>query len=268
VLAALEQQDVLVVHHAVLTSFVDLCEWVAERFGVAAGYWDSDLAHGLGPVLVLVRDGALAGKEVADVPLWRLLTRSVLDEGQPLRHAAGLVLARSDLERPEALTLLAVDAVSLPGGGVGWLQTTWRADGGAIAGGPVGAATGGYQMRTRLSDPLGRWQVDSWRPFGRGIAPSGSWAPGTVLVDGWVLDPGRGPLEGPAAVRVLPRNAPAELWLEVATRTGTSVTGRLVPEVAGPDNRAWRVDGDGAFRAASFPLPDEAGVVRSLELAP
>jgi len=276
VLAALERQDTLIVHHAVLTSHIDLCEWLAARFGVAAGYWDVDVAHGLGPVLVLVRDGAVADGAVAAVPTWRLVARAVPEEGDPRRSAAGLVLARDDLEPPEALTLLAAEALRLPGGGVGWLQTTWRADGGAIAGGPEGARTGGYQMRTRIADPLGRWTVDSWRPFGRGIAPSGSWAPGTVLVDGWVLDARRGPLEGALGPRALAGHTQAELWLDVATRDGARVTGRLhVASAAGgalgPGEArvgGWLVDADGAFRAASFLLPDAAGHVRPLLLAP
>lgn len=282
VFAALEQQDALILHHAVLTSHVDLCAWLAERFGVAAGYWDVDVAPGLGPVLVLVRDAAIASGAVASVPTWRLVAREVPPDGDPRRSAAGLVLARDDLGSPEALTLLAAEVLRLPGGGVGWLQTTWRADGGAIAGGPEGARTGGYQLRTRLADPLGRWHVDSWRPFGRGIAPSGSWPPGTVLVDGWVLDPARGPLEGIAGPRALAGQKRAELWLDVATRDGARVTGRLHVAVAatvpaqpplGSESAlhspsSWLVAPDGAFRAASFLLPDAPGIVRSLELAP
>jgi hypothetical protein len=274
VLAALEEQDAVILHHAVLTSHVDLCAWLAERFGVAAAYWDVDLAPGLGPVLVLVRDAAVASGAVAAVPTWRLVALGVPPDDDPRRHAPGLVLARSDLERPERLALLGAEAVRLPGGGVGWLQTTWRADGGAIAGGPEGMRTGGYQMRTRLADPLGRWHVDTWRPFGRGIAPSGSWPPGSVLVDGWVLDPARGPLEGPAGPRALAGHRDAELWLDVATRDGARVTGRLhVPADAehapnGDCMAGWHVGADGAFRAASFVLPDAPGVVRALELVP
>ncbi|MEZ6014184.1 MAG: hypothetical protein R3F49_03655 [Planctomycetota bacterium] len=261
--AALEEQDALIVHHSVLTGHLDLCEWLAERFIVVAGFWEPARTPGIGPILVLARRGrtTLAGHA--------LVERSVLAEGDPRAAAAGLSFSRDDLEAEERVSLLAATLTRLAGGGVGWLETTWRADVGAIAGGAIGARTGGYQLRTRVADPSGGWAVDTWRPFGRAIAPSGSWPRGALVVDGWVVDPWRGSLEDTlegAARHTAPEGATAaELWLDVATRDAGAVTGRLSAD--GP-HQARPAAADGAVRVGTLRLPKAPGETSEVTLEP
>ncbi|MCA8979268.1 MAG: hypothetical protein H6831_16455 [Planctomycetes bacterium] len=236
--AALADVDAFVTHFGVLMPRPELFALFAREFEVAGMFFDHETYRDVGPILVFVRPEPGAERrsvlleELANADVDAYRQRHDLGEGRRLVQAP-------DQHAPDQLRLLGVELRELPGDGHYWLTWHWLAE---------APLTENYMLFEEFGEPeaSARWR---WtRQLGHGIAPSSTWAPGTIVREGWplilaqdALDPSL-PWQGLLDARLSER--PFELWMKLGTlhpelgflhQLLPAAPGGNVPAVRGPD---------------------------------
>ena len=257
----------VVLHDAVLSLHAELTVALNEQFEVASTFWDEDAERGLRDVLVLRNvsherevfpwSGRRARRmweviEGTDPADYRRDER--LDRTLPVPQ--DFVGAEDGGER-ERLTLLGWDYESLPDSDFGWITYHWYAP---------GAFRRDYSLIDRLTVPqMHSWWRNDHQP-GRGFFPTSSWAPGSIVREGFVVLPGEdlfkdefNPIGGDFRRGDL---IPVTLWMkcrapmrqEESEEEGRSAP-TLFPVASGSDERLEFLDAPG-LADDTFESPD------------
>ncbi len=179
----------VIIHDAVLSLHSELTLALNEKFEVATSFWDADADRGLRDVLVLRNTSHETWRIFGDEGrrprrMWEVLAGQ---DPEAYRAEHGLVdwlpvaqvfEGSGPSGARESLTLLGWDYEPLPNSELGWICYHWW------------TATGlerDYTLIDRLTVPNMRsWWRNDHEP-GRGFFPTSTWAPGSIVREGFVM---------------------------------------------------------------------------------
>ncbi len=181
----------VVLHDAVLSLHSELTTALNEQFEVASTFWDEDAERGLRDVLVLRNvsheDEAFAWSGRRARRMWEVVEASDPEVYRREQRLDRVLPVAQDFVgdevggRRERLTLLGWDYESLPSSDFGWITYHWYT--------PTGFEHD-YSLIDRLTVPqMHSWWRNDHLP-GRGFFPTSSWAPGSIVREGFVVLPG------------------------------------------------------------------------------
>lgn len=247
-MTALADIDAFITHLGVLMPRPELFALFAREFEVAGAFFDHERYQGLGPILVFVRPAAGAERDAV------LLDESVAANVDDFRARHGLgtgrLLVQAESEHaPDRLRLLGVDLQELPGDGHYWLTWNWLVE---------ARLTENYLLYAEVGVRGESARSTYTRQLAHGISPSSTWAPGTIVRDGWLLILAQGVLGNATpwtplgADRDPTQGLPLEVWAQLGTEHPTlGFLHALLPARPGAE-----VPYEPAERAADGRTPD------------
>lgn len=270
--AALEELDLFLVHHPILSTNPDLMEWVAAHFEVAELYYDRRAHADLGPLYLLVkRTGSARAATFFDV-------RSHADPDafraeRELPPSADFVSTDGPGGNVERVVFLGYELRTLPPDGFGWLTYHWWT--------PTGVAKDLLVVdRITAIDERNTWQNDHRTAWG--VVPTSAWKAGDLVSEGYPFVPATAAFAWEAPWRPIGGGyrrgdaIPVRLWMElvepdpvaearhervIRSRFELARRGEATPVVApGEEPPAETLDGiqfsgDGLARVGAFFVP-------------
>lgn len=185
-LAALEDVDVFIVHHPILSEHPDLMRWVAANFEVAGVFYDQATYGDLGPIYVLERRTSdPRGRRFFEER--RGVDASAFRAERQLRGAFDFIDPADP--RGERLELLGVEYQPVPPMGYGWITYHWRAP---------RKPTRDWTLVDRVTPPSETYVWDNGHRAAYGALPTTAWEPGAIVSEGYLFIPASEPYKSGA----------------------------------------------------------------------
>ncbi len=180
-LSALEDVDVFIVHHPILSEHPELMRWVSANFEVAGVLYDQETYGDLGPIYVLERlsSDPRARRFFAE---HRGLDVAWFQAERQLRGAVDFI----DPVNPDGdrLELLGIEYQSVAPQGYGWITYHWRAP---------KKPTRDWTLVDRVTAPFETYVWDNGHRAAYGALPTDAWEPGTIVSEGYLFIPAAEP---------------------------------------------------------------------------
>lgn len=181
-LSSLEDVDLFVVHHPILSEIPPILRWVSAGFEVVGTVYDQSTYGDLGPIYVLARRSGdprarrffaeRTGVDPREFRREREL-RGAFDFVDPADPAGG-----------ERIELLGVEYRDVPPMGFGWITYHWRAP---------AKLTRDWVLVDRITAPDETLVWDNGHLPAYGAAPTSAWVPGTIVSEGYLVIPASQP---------------------------------------------------------------------------
>ena len=212
-LAALADVDVFITHSPLLTARPDLLELFATEFEVVGMFFDQEFYRDLGPIMVFARPTADRRRDQVVIDLVGEVDLPAYRAQHGLDEVDMLLSQGPDQPAPDRLRLLGTELRQLPGDGHYWLTWHWLVE---------ERLTENYMLFEELGAHEGGPRSHTERFLGHRLIPSSTWAPGTVVRDGWFVVLAEDPFntDVPWTPLLTPGDAASEL-LDVWARLGT-----------------------------------------------